>query len=177
MSDVNFINAYNEVVLENFTAVLKQNFMFQTQIKFLQEQVNELDLFKEKANKLDELMNENSSYLHQIDSLKSDIQSKDKIIQSSNSADADRHRLQSALNTQAQEIEKLKSRIADFEDDDKTKTEYVKQLEDMLPNSKRKKLGLKPIETPEENVEEIKVVNTTKQNNGTLKEVANGGSF
>ena len=177
MTDVDFINAYNEVILENFNAVLKQNFMFQTQIKFLQEQVNELDLFKEKANKLDELMNENSSYLHQIDSLKSDIQSKDKIIQSSNSADADRHRLQSALNTQAQEIEKLKSRIANFEDDDKTKTEYVKQLEDMLPNSKRKKLGLKPIETPEENVEEIKVVNTTKQNNVILKEVANGGSF
>ena len=122
-------------------------------------------------------MNENNSYLHQIDNLKSDIENKDRVIQSSNSADADRHRLQSALNTQAQEIEKLKSRIADFEDDDKTKTEYVKQLEDMLPNSKRKKLGLKPIETPEENVEEIKVVNTTKQNNVILKEVANGGSF
>ena len=145
--DAKFLSTYNEVILDNFNAVLKQNFMFQTQIKFLQEQVNELDLFKEKANKLDELMNENNSYLHQIDSLKSDIQSKDKIIQSSNSADADRHRLQSALNTQAQEIEKLKSRIAEFEDDDKTKTEYVKQLEDMLPNSKRKKLGLKSSRT------------------------------
>ena len=70
MTDVDFINAYNEVILENFNAVLKQNFMFQTQIKFLQEQVNELDLFKEKANKLDELVNENNSYQHQIDSLK-----------------------------------------------------------------------------------------------------------
>ena len=40
MSDANFINAYNEVVLENFTAVLKQNFMFQTQIKFLEERVS-----------------------------------------------------------------------------------------------------------------------------------------
>ena len=108
MTDVDFINAYNEVILENFNAVLKQNLMFQTQIKFLQEQVNELDSLKEKANKLDELMNENNSYLHQIDNLKSDIENKDKVIQSSNSADADRHRLQSALNAQAQEIEKLK---------------------------------------------------------------------
>ena len=48
MTDVDFINAYNEVILENFNAVLKQNFMFQTQIKFLQEQVNELDSLKEK---------------------------------------------------------------------------------------------------------------------------------
>ena len=51
------------------------------------------------------------------------------------------------LKVKSTEIEKLKSRIAEFEDDDKTKTEYVKQLEDMLPNSKRKKLGLKSSRT------------------------------
>jgi hypothetical protein len=38
MSDANFINAYNEVILENLNAIMKQNFMFQTQIKFLEEQ-------------------------------------------------------------------------------------------------------------------------------------------
>jgi len=178
MTDVNFINAYNEVILDNFNSVLKQNFMFQTQIKFLQEQVNELDSLREKAIKYDDLMHEKDNCLHQIDVLKDDIQTKDRLIESANNADADRHRLQTALNTQAQEIEKLKTRIGNFEDEIKSKTEYVKQLEDMLPNSKRKKLGLEPIDTPKEDVEEIKVTDKTpKQNNVSLKEIANGGSF
>ena len=29
MSDANFINTYNEVILENLNAIMKQNFMFQ----------------------------------------------------------------------------------------------------------------------------------------------------
>jgi prefoldin subunit 5 len=48
MSDANFINAYNEVILENLNAIMKQNFMFQTQIKFLEQRVNELPEMEKK---------------------------------------------------------------------------------------------------------------------------------
>jgi deoxyadenosine/deoxycytidine kinase len=58
MSDANFINAYNEVVLENFTAVLKQNFMFQTQIRFFEERVNTIPALEEKGNLYDSVVRE-----------------------------------------------------------------------------------------------------------------------
>ena len=51
MSDANFINAYNEVILENLNAIMKQNFMFQTQIKFLEKRVNDIpEMEKKLAN-------------------------------------------------------------------------------------------------------------------------------
>jgi hypothetical protein len=48
MSDVNFINAYNEVILDNLTAIMKQNFMFQTQMKFLEERVSKFSEMEQK---------------------------------------------------------------------------------------------------------------------------------
>ena len=65
MSDANFINAYNEVILENLNAIMKQNFMFQTQIKFLEQRVNEIpemekklaNFEKDKSSELEQLQN------------------------------------------------------------------------------------------------------------------------
>ena len=48
MSDANFINVYNEVILENLNAIMKQNFMFQTQMKFLEEKVSKIPEMEEK---------------------------------------------------------------------------------------------------------------------------------
>ena len=80
MSDANFINAYNEVVLENFTAVLKQNFMFQTQIKFLEERVNTIPALEEKGNLYDFVVIEKVELQNKISSLTSEIENKDKYI-------------------------------------------------------------------------------------------------
>jgi hypothetical protein len=41
--DVEFLNSYTEVVLENFDAVLKQNLMFQTQLKIVEKRKGEKD--------------------------------------------------------------------------------------------------------------------------------------
>jgi len=65
MSDANFINTYNEVILENLNAIMKQNFMFQTQIKFFEQRVNDIpemekklaDFEKNKSVELKELVN------------------------------------------------------------------------------------------------------------------------
>ena len=95
MSDANFINAYNEVVLENFTAVLKQNFMFQTQIRFLEERVNTIPALEEKGNLYDSVVNEKSELQNKISSLTSENESKDNIIKNSNNSDADKMRARS----------------------------------------------------------------------------------
>ena len=185
MTDVNFINAYNEVILDNFNAVLKQNFMFQTQIKFLQDQANELESLREKVNSFDEVVKERDNLSHRVSQLTNDVSDRDRTIQNASNSDADKHRLQTALNSQAKDIDLLNEQIRKLEDLSKAKQEYVKQLEEMLPNSKRKKLGLPPIEV-EETVEDTKVVaikevktpeKTPVKNDVVLKEVANGGSF
>ena len=179
MSDANFLNVYNEVVLENFTAVLKQNFMFQTQIKFLDEKVKEIPALQEKGNSYDSVVREKNELQNKIVSLTSEVENKDNIIKNSSNSDADKHRLQTALNEQARELERLSNKVSDIEKDIADKNHYIKQLEDMLPNSKRKKLGLEVIETAKEEVEEVKSTEkvSAKENNVVLKVESAGGTF
>ena len=178
MSDANFINAYNEVVLENFTAVLKQNFMFQTQIKFLEERVNTIPALEEKGNLYDSVVREKLELQNKISSLTSENENKDNIIRNTTNSDVDKHRLQKALNEQAKELERLSNKVSDVENDIADKKYYIKQLEDMLPNSKRKKLGLE-IESIKEEVEEVKSTEevSVKENNVILKVESAGGTF
>lgn len=175
MSDANFINAYNEVILDNLNAIMKQNFMFQTQIKFLEERVSMIPGLEEKGNLYDSVVREKTELENILVSLKNEIQNKDNIIKNTTNSDADKHRLQTALNEQAKKLEILTNKITDVENDIDDKNYYIKQLEDMLPNSKRKKLGLEIIESTKEEVEEIKI--TEKNNNVILKVESSGGTF
>ena len=196
MTDVNFINAYNEVILDNFNAVLKQNFMFQTQIKFLEDQAKEVQSLREKVSGFDEVTKERDNLSHRVSQLTNDVSDRDRTIQNASNSDADKHRLQTALNNQAKDIDVLNEtirkleedsnrQIQKFQEESNSKQQYIKQLEEMLPNSKRKKIGLPPI-VEEESVEDTKVVaikevktpeKTPVKNDVMLKEVANGGTF
>ena len=49
---VEFSNAYQEVLLENLDAILKQNFMFQARLKLFEKQAN---VQSELQAKIDEL--------------------------------------------------------------------------------------------------------------------------
>jgi len=179
MSDVNFINAYNEVILDNLNAIMKQNFMFQTQMKFLEERVKTIPALEEKGKLYDSIVNEKSELQNKISSLNSEIENKNNIIKNSNNSDSDKHRLQTAVNNQAKQIETLEKRVDVFQKEHQEQKDYIKQLEDMLPNSKRKKLGLEPIETPKEEVEEVKTTEKApaKIDNVTLKVESAGGTF
>ena len=179
MSDANFINAYNEVILDNLTAIMKQNFMFQTQMKFLEERVSTIPALEEKGRLYDFVVNEKSELQNKISSLTSENENKDNIIKNSNNSDADKHRLQTALNEQAKELERLSNKVTNVEKDIADKNYYIKQLEDMLPNSKRKKLGLEIIESIKEEVEEVKSTEkvSVKEDNVILKVESAGGTF
>ena len=194
MSDANFINAYNEVILENLNAIMKQNFMFQTQIKFLEQRVNELpemekkladseknksvelkqlqnstndfekklaetsnDFEKKLADKQNEynrLMDQKNNLAGEVLSLKNEVEDKSRIIQNNVTSDNDKHRLQTAVNQQSGDIEQLKNKIESMEKEIDSHKKYNLQLEEMLPNSKKKKLG---IEIPEEDTPKVEV--------------------
>ena len=194
MSDANFINAYNEVILENLHAIMKQNFMFQTQIKFLEQRVNELpemekkladseknksvelkqlqnstndfekklaetsnDFEKklsDKQNEYNRLMDQKNNLAGEVLSLKNEVEDKSRIIQNNVTSDNDKHRLQTAVNQQSGDIEQLKNKIESMEKEIDSHKKYNLQLEEMLPNSKKKKLG---IEIPEEDTPKVEV--------------------
>jgi chromosome segregation ATPase len=190
MSDVNFLNAYNEVILDNFNAVLKQNLMFQTQLKFVEEKLKEIpELEKQvasikedrdsKLKELIELGNEKNTIQNQLDGIRGELNSKNSILENAVQSDNDKHRLQNALNTQAKQLEALNGRIQAFEDKSKEQDEYIKQLEEMLPNSKRKKLGLEVVEEQKsEAVKEVKKEEVKVLDNVTpLKVESSGGTF
>ena len=205
MSDANFINAYNEVILENLNAIMKQNFMFQTQIKFLEQRVNEIpemekkladfekiksseleqlqnstgDFEKklsEKQNDYNRLMDEKNNLAGQVLSLKNEIEDKNRIIQNNSTSDNDKHRLQTAVNQQAGEIENLKNKIELMEKEVDSHKKYNLQLEEMLPNSKKKKLGIEVIEETPPKVE-VKKEQTVFNNVTPLTFESAGGTF
>jgi chromosome segregation ATPase len=188
MSDVNFINAYNEVILDNLNAIMKQNFMFQTQMKFLEERVKRIPELEEKLASIESdkgikqeeytrLTNERNNLANEVSALKHEIENKNSIIQSNANSDHEKHRLQTAVNEQAGEIANLKNRIESMEKEVDSQKAYTTQLEEMLPNSKKKKLG---IDVPEEETPkvEVKKEETAQINNVTpLKIESTGGSF
>jgi predicted nucleic acid-binding Zn-ribbon protein len=173
--DGKFLDVYNEVVLENFYAVLKQNFMFQTQLKFAEEKSKQIGELEKKLADLSSEKNDVVKLKEQIDNLKNEITNKDALIQSSANTDNERHRLQTAVNNQMKEIEGFKKTIDNLQKQQKDQQEYITQLEDMLPNSKKKKLG---IDIPEES-KPIKEepITLKKEDDNIPKFASTGGIF
>jgi chromosome segregation ATPase len=216
MSDANFINTYNEVILENLNAIMKQNFMFQTQIKFFEQRVNDIPEMEkklanfeknksveleqlqnsagniekklsetsndyekklaDKQNDYNRLMDQKNNLAGEVLSLKNEVEDKNRIIQNNVTGDNDKHRLQTAVNQQSGEIEKLKNRIESMEKEIDSHKKYNLQLEEMLPNSKKKKLGIEVIEETSPKVE-VKKEQTVFNNVTPLTFESAGGTF
>ena len=122
-------------------------------------------------------MREKNNLANEVSSLKNELEDKNRIIQNNVTSDNDKHRLQTAVNKQAGEIEKLQNRIESMEEEIDSSKKYTTQLEEMLPNSKKKKLG---IEIPEEETPkvEVKKEETAPINNVTpLTFESAGGTF
>jgi chromosome segregation ATPase len=206
--DGKFLSIYNEVVLDNFDAVLKQNFMFQTQIKLLEEQIKEKSELETKLASLSSEKNDIVELRAEIDTLKAELDNKNLAIQNLNNTDSERHRLQTAVNNQLKEIEGLKSKVDSLQNGkdsevqsvksqkdseiellrtqkdsevqllknkEKEQLDYIAQLEEMLPNSKKKKLGIEIPEEQKATTEESKT--PTKEEVNILKFASNGGTF
>lgn len=165
ISDVNFLQKYNDIVLENFNAVLKQNLLFQTQISVLEEKVNKINDYDQIKTEVLRLISENND-------LKNELQHKNITLENSISSDITKHRLQTALNNEMRERQK-------FEDLHTENQKYIKQLEEMLPNSKRKKLGLEVEEVKQKqplNEDSSTITSVVESSSSVIEELA-GGNF
>lgn len=178
--DVEFVNSYTEVVVENFDAVIKQNLMLQTQLKVAAKQKVKLDAFEKENSELKEQLlkyssdltslqslektaSENEVYKREIAELRSAIVKydndlkealsyKNKVVETDSILN-EKNRIQQALNT-------TMSTVASLENQLKQKDTEIQSLKDSL-----KKLEDVPVVQAVKEVKEKKTV--TKSKNGT----------
>ena len=169
MNDIKFLQHYNETAIDNFVAVVKQNILFQAQIAALSEEnkripelLKEIDGFEEVKKQLVTLTEANVNLANQLNI-------KSQVAEKTNKIDTERFRLQTAVNNQMKEINGLKEALEEQQ-------EYIKKLENMLPASKKKKLGLETNEVEEQAIEEITQEEPTVDNEEE-QPLSTGGTF
>lgn len=165
--DVKFISAYNEVAQDNFIAVVRQNLVFQTQIKVLEDQVKVIGDLQKKIDESSELQKEYKKLLADNTNLNNQLNNANSIVANNNKSDVEKNRIQSALNEKMRETTSLKQSIDTLERNLKEKIVYIEQLQEMLPMTKRKKLGLSVDEKAQDSADD-------KPN---IVETSSGGSF
>ena len=154
--DVNYVTAYQEVLLENLDSILKQNFQFQTRLKLheietnkqaeLQAKFNELMAnYQEAVNKLEELKSSTSIYKTQAESNDAIVQEKNRIQTALNDSMREITVLNKSIEMKDKEINRLKDIIAKPKEDEKPKKVSAKKVEE------------KPEETKVENVVQFRI--------------------
>ncbi len=124
---VEFSNAYQEILLDNLMAIIKQNFMFQTQLKLAE------DTGKVKA----ELQAKYNELLQAHEALK-DFKAK---ADTNASAHEDKSRLQGALNDSMKKYAALQKDLEAKDTEIASLKEYIEKLENIATPSKLKKLN------------------------------------
>ena len=167
--NVEFSNAYQEVLLENLDVILKQNFMMQARLKLLEKEAN---VRAEMQAKIDELTVKNQEVLRQVEQtqhFKVQAESNDAIVQ-------DKSRIQSALNDTMRELGATKNSLDSITQQLNLKNieveemkSSISELEKLIPPAPKvvKKLTVKTEEKPVE----ISATETNKL------EVEVGGTF
>lgn len=162
---VEFSNAYQEILFDNLVSIIKQNFVFQTQLKLAEDTGKAKEELQVKYNDLMLAFRNAQEELGQIDSYKAKADQND-------SAHEEKSRLQSALNDAMKKSSGLQKEL-DKKDAELVKLkEYVTKLEDIAPLSKLKKIN------PEKAAEEKSVapVEPAPQNLFAIK-ADDGSSF
>jgi len=148
--NVEFSNAYQEVLLENLDVILKQNFMMQTRLKLLEKEAN---VRAEMQAKIDELTVKHQEALEQIGQsqhYKLQAESNEAIVQ-------EKTRIQSALNDAMQELGKAKNALEAKEKEVMEMKFKVSELQKFAP-----KVIKKTVKSVEEKPVEISATETNK---------------
>lgn len=135
MSDVNFINSYNEIVFDNFIAVLKQNLVFQTQLKVMEPKLARMAELEKQLAESGDAQKEIAQLRATVQSLTTELNGKNTQIQQQSGADADRHRIQTALNEKMRECESLKASVDVLNRELQTLGGQVKQGKDAIQSN------------------------------------------
>ena len=126
---VEFSNAYQEILLDNLMAIIKQNFVFQTQLKLAEETGKAKT---ELQAKYDELVRTKSNV--------------------NDTAHEEKTRLQGALNDIMKKKLGLEKNLQEKDAEIESLKEYIAKLETIVPQSKLKKIN--PEKTIDENPKE-----------------------
>ena len=127
MDDIKFLQFYNEIAQDNFVSIAKQNLLFQTQIRVLNEQLKVIPELEEYKNRLIKVLEENTEMKNKLDS--DEIKSKQ---------DVERHRLQTELNNEMLKNKESRDLIDLLTNTVNKQKEYIKQMKKKLPKEKNK---------------------------------------
>ena len=142
---VEFSNAYQEILLDNLMAIIKQNFVFQTQIKLTE------NFGKEKS----ELEDANKRLQNQLETLANQIRDAETYkmkAEQNTSAHEEKSRIQTALNDTMKKLAGVTKELEEKKEEVKTVErqkneeinelkEYIKVLEENVAQSKLKKIN------------------------------------
>jgi DNA repair exonuclease SbcCD ATPase subunit len=123
---VEFSNAYQEVLLENLDAILKQNFMFQARLKLLEKEANFKTELQAKIDDLTAKYQEALSQVGEAEQYKVQASSNDAIVQ-------EKSRIQSALNDTMRELGTTKGALEGSQAEVKELKSRVAELEKLIP--------------------------------------------
>ena len=135
---VEFSNAYQEILLDNLVAIIKQNFVFQTQLKLAEDTGKATAEIQARYNEL----------IRAHEALK-DFKAKADV---NASAHEDKSRLQGALNDTMKQNTALQKQLEEKNTEIAGLNEYIEKLETIATPSKLKKLN--PEKFIEENIVE-----------------------
>ena len=153
---VEFSNAYQEILLDNLVSIIKQNFIFQTQLKLAEESGKAKEEIQARYNELIKAHEMLKSQLGEAEILKAKVDT-------NASAHEEKSRLQSALNDMMKKKSGLEKQLEERDAEIATLKEYILKLEGIAPVSKLKKINPektteeKPVEQPAQDLFAIKV--------------------
>jgi predicted RNase H-like nuclease (RuvC/YqgF family) len=137
-----FSNVYQEILLDNLMSIIKQNFIFQTQLKMTENVGKQKAELEAKYNELVVSISSMQNKLEEAERVKS-------IAQSNDSAHQEKQRIQAALNDTMKKNTGLIKKLEEKELEVNKLKEYITKLEEIAPISKLKKINPeKAIETP-----------------------------
>jgi chromosome segregation ATPase len=155
-NDLVFLNNYVEVVNDNVSSIIKQNFVFQTQLKMAETKLAQLEDSKQTVDKLSI---ENKQLNQQLTELKN-------LTSSYKNVSDDKNRLQVSLNETSQFKNQLQSQINDMQQE---LTRLRAQSEE-LETLRKENVALKKKYEPEEktSVKKLEKVSTKPATAGTF---------
>jgi predicted RNase H-like nuclease (RuvC/YqgF family) len=164
--NADFSNTYQEVLLDNLMVIIKQNFMFQTQLKMAENVGNKNTELQSQIQKLYEENISLSERAKEADSYKSRAET-------NTSAHEEKNRIQIALNGEMKKTAALQKELDNLKEELDTLKSYVKNLEEIAPVTKLKKINPsikseRKVETVETVIEPTPIVSLpTKANDGS----------
>jgi exonuclease VII large subunit len=132
--NADFSNTYQEVLFDNLMVIIKQNFMFQTQLKMAENVGNKNAELQAQVQKIIEENISLSEKAKEADSYKSRVET-------NVSAHEEKNRIQIALNAEMKKTATLQKELDNLKEELNTLKSYAKNLEEIAPATKLKKIN------------------------------------